>query len=104
MPTPGILTVISTARQSNDASAASTFEAELKEAHRSRRVFLEGGGVSILSHEHYHATDAVNPFKTALDVYELDDVEPVTSGALLMEQGGDGPVAQAHSYVYRMMR
>ena len=52
----------------------------------------------------YRSNEPGKAGKTALDVYELDDIDSITSGNLLMEQGGDGPVAQAHSYAYRIMR
>ena len=98
MLTPGILTVISTPKQSEDA--AESFEYECIEAHRGRREFLEGGGASIVSHEHFHAKSD----QRALDLYELENVEPILAGNILLEEGGEGPVAEANSYAYKLLR
>ena len=102
MATRGILTVISIPNQSHDL--AEPFNYECKEAHRGRREFLDEGGASIVSHERFHAKSDENSSKVCLDIYELEDIEPILNGKILLEEGGEGPVAEAQSCAYKLLR
>ena len=104
MPNPGLLVVIS--KPVKDDTAADAFVFEVKEAHKTRRIFLEGGGVKALSHEHYLLKGDSNPARRCMDLYELDDIDPLLDGKILLEEGGDqeGPVRESHSYVYKSVR
>lgn len=104
MPSRGLLVVIS--KPVKDNTAADDFVFEVKEAHKTRRIFLEGGGVKALSHEHYLLKGDSNPARKCMDLYELDDVDPLLDGKILLEEGGDeaGPVRESHTYVYKTSR
>jgi hypothetical protein len=79
------------------------FEFECKEASKSRRVFLEGAGISMVSHEHFLSAEPHKQPQRCLDLYELDDIEPLLSGKAILAEGGDGPLV-AHSYTYKHIR
>lgn len=116
MPDSGIIFVVTDGRRS--PSQDDRFTYECREAHKTRREYLKAGGVTILSHEHYvdgnhtghdkeegarsGATGAPPP--RCADLYEVDTIEPLLSGKVLLEEGGDGPLTGVHSYVYKTMR
>lgn len=104
MPNPGFLLVIS--KPVKDDTPADAFVFEVREAHKTRRIFLEGGGVNALSHEHYLRKGDSRPTRSCMDLYEVDDIDPLLDGKVLLEEGGDqeGPVRESHSYVYKQVR
>lgn len=99
--TRGILCAIS--EPSNRAASQEAFDYECREAHKSRREFLQGGNIDILSHEHYARKQERNQVGPCMDVYELSDIEPMISGKVLLEEGGDGPLV-THTYTYKLIR
>lgn len=113
--TAGFLCVFTQPAITSDP-ADETFRIESKEAHKSRRTFLEGASISILSHEHYRLVKDTNPTSTDgnssqsmqaaaqfLDLYELDDIEPLLTGRAIIAEGGDGPL-EVHSFTYKSLR
>lgn len=97
----GLICVVSEPKAPSTDSEAFTHES--REAHKSRREFLQGGNVNIISHEHYVAKeDGARP-KRCMDVYEVDDIGPLLSGKVLLEEGGDGPL-MTHTYTYKHLR
>lgn len=102
MSNPGIITVITHPRSKDIDEEA--FNHECREAHKSRREFMQGGNVQILSHEHYvRANDDSTDPRPCMDVYEVDDIGPLLSGKVLLEEGGDGPL-MTHTYTYKLLR
>lgn len=101
MASSGFLCAIS--RPRNPDVDNDTFQTECREAHKSRREFLQGGNVEILSHEHYRAKDNGSSVQTCMDIYELSDIEPLLAGKVLLEEGGDGPL-ETHTYTYKLLR
>ena len=102
MSNPGIVSVITKPRSQDIEDEA--FTHECREAHKSRREFLQGGNIELLSHEHYVATrDASEGSRACMDIYEVNDIAPLLSGKVLLEEGGDGPL-MTHTYTYRLLR
>lgn len=97
----GFLCAIS--RPKDSGVDADSFQKECREAHKSRREYLQGGNVEILSHEHYLAKADGSSIQTCMDVYELSDIEPLLEGKVLLEEGGDGPL-ETHTYTYKLLR
>lgn len=103
MSSPGFLCAIS--KPQSSSTDLESFQFECREAHKSRRAFLQGGNVEILSHEHFVAKgeEESTSTQTCMDVYELSDIEPLLAGKLLLEEGGDGPLI-THTYTYKLLR
>lgn len=101
MASPGFLCAISI--PSSATVELSNFQDECREAHKSRREFLQGGNIQVLSHEHYIGQQGRGDMQTCMDVYELSDIEPMLSGKVLLEEGGDGPLV-THTYTYKLLR
>lgn len=95
MPTAGLLCAIS--KTSDDAGS---FANATREAHRARREFLRGSEINILSHEHFASPESDSK---CMDLYEVDDIEGIEGGTVLLEQGGDGGLGVEY-YVYRVLR
>jgi hypothetical protein len=102
MATPGVIVVITRPFQSETDPTA--FVNEVREAHKSRKVFLEIAEIKVLSHEHYRPKEEASTGSSVLDVYEVSDIEPLLSGRMELEDGGDGPVLSADTYVYKTIR
>lgn len=102
---PGLVVAIAAPAPAGDDNDRDSFEYECKEAHRSRREFMQGGGIGIISHEHYHASDAASRYnRSCLDLYRVDDITSITDGRVLLEEGGTGPIRSTHTYAYRLQR
>lgn len=101
MSESGLICVVSEPKSRSVTSETFTYES--REAHKSRREFLQGGNVNIISHEHYVAEEDETSPQRCMDVYEVNDIGPLLSGKVLLEEGGDGPL-MTHTYTYKHLR